>query len=81
MSNEARDEVPNEERTAEERTAMNTAILNGRVIDPAAGLDRACGVYVTNGRIAAVGDVWGDMRRRGRSLEKPMDKLRKLSGC
>jgi dihydroorotase len=35
---------------------MNTAILNGRVIDPAAGVDRGCGVYVANGRIAAVGE-------------------------
>jgi bifunctional non-homologous end joining protein LigD len=27
-------------------------------------------------RIARVGDVWGDMRRRGRSLKRPMEKLR-----
>ena len=31
-------------------------------------------------RIAAVGDLWGEMRRRGRSLTRPMDKLRKISG-
>ncbi len=31
-------------------------------------------------RIAKVGDLWGDMRRRGRSLTRPMEKLRKLSG-
>jgi bifunctional non-homologous end joining protein LigD len=30
-------------------------------------------------RIAAVGDVWADLRRRGRSLEKAMEKVRKLS--
>ncbi len=27
-------------------------------------------------RIAKVGDVWGDMRRRGRSLKRPIEKLR-----
>ena len=27
-------------------------------------------------RIAARGDPWGDLRRRGRSLKRPMDKLR-----
>ncbi len=31
------------------------AILNGRVIDPAAGLDRVAGVYIADGRIAAIG--------------------------
>lgn len=29
-------------------------------------------------RIAQVGDVWADMRRRGRSLKRPMEKLRRL---
>jgi bifunctional non-homologous end joining protein LigD len=29
-------------------------------------------------RIARVGDVWGDMRRRGRSLTRPLEKLRRL---
>ena len=29
-------------------------------------------------RIAKVGDVWADMRRRGRSLKRPMEKLRRL---
>ena len=29
-------------------------------------------------RIAAVGDVWADMRRRGRSLKGPMEKLRRM---
>jgi bifunctional non-homologous end joining protein LigD len=29
-------------------------------------------------RIAKVGDVWADMRRRGRSLKQPMEKLRRL---
>jgi bifunctional non-homologous end joining protein LigD len=29
-------------------------------------------------RIAKVGDVWADMRRRGRSLKRPLEKLRKL---
>jgi bifunctional non-homologous end joining protein LigD len=30
-------------------------------------------------RIAAVGDVWADMRRRGRSLKRPMEVLRRLA--
>jgi dihydroorotase len=34
---------------------MNIAIINGRVIDPASGLDAACGVYIAEGRIVAVG--------------------------
>jgi bifunctional non-homologous end joining protein LigD len=29
-------------------------------------------------RIARVGDVWGDMRRRGRSLKRPLERLRRL---
>jgi bifunctional non-homologous end joining protein LigD len=29
-------------------------------------------------RIADVGDLWADMRRRGRSLQRPMEKLRRL---
>jgi bifunctional non-homologous end joining protein LigD len=29
-------------------------------------------------RVAAVGDIWADMRRRGRSLRRPMEKLRRL---
>jgi bifunctional non-homologous end joining protein LigD len=29
-------------------------------------------------RITKVGDVWADMRRRGRSLKRPMEKLRRL---
>jgi bifunctional non-homologous end joining protein LigD len=31
-------------------------------------------------RIAAVGDLWADLRRRGRSLRGPAEKLRELSG-
>jgi bifunctional non-homologous end joining protein LigD len=30
-------------------------------------------------RVAAAGDVWADMRRRGRSLERAMEKVRKRS--
>jgi bifunctional non-homologous end joining protein LigD len=30
-------------------------------------------------RIAQVGDLWGDMRRRGRSLARPMDKVRRIA--
>jgi bifunctional non-homologous end joining protein LigD len=29
-------------------------------------------------RLAEVGDLWSDMRRRGRSLKQPMEKLRQL---
>ena len=29
-------------------------------------------------RVATVGDLWGDMRRRGRSLVRPMEKLNRL---
>jgi bifunctional non-homologous end joining protein LigD len=29
-------------------------------------------------RIAKIGDVWADMRKRGRSLKRPMEKLRRL---
>ena len=30
-------------------------------------------------RIASVGDLWADMRRRGRSLQRAMDKVREMS--
>jgi hypothetical protein len=29
-------------------------------------------------RVAKVGDLWGDMRRRKRSLKRPIEKLRRL---
>ena len=29
-------------------------------------------------RITAVGDLWADMKRRGKSLKAPMEKLRRL---
>lgn len=32
-------------------------------------------------RIAAVGDLWADMKRRGRSLKRPIEKLRRLRGA
>jgi bifunctional non-homologous end joining protein LigD len=32
-----------------------------------------------NRRIAQVGDLWSDMRKRGRSLKRPMEKLRRIS--
>ena len=31
-------------------------------------------------RIAKVGDVWADTRRRGRSLKGPMEELRRMAG-
>ena len=34
---------------------MNIAIVNGRVIDPATGFDKVAGVYIEDGRIAAIG--------------------------
>jgi bifunctional non-homologous end joining protein LigD len=30
-------------------------------------------------RVAEAGDVWSDMRRRGRSLKRPLDQLRRMS--
>jgi bifunctional non-homologous end joining protein LigD len=30
-------------------------------------------------RVAKVGDVWADMRKRGRSLKRPIEKLRRLA--
>jgi bifunctional non-homologous end joining protein LigD len=32
-------------------------------------------------RIARLGDLWADMRRRGRSLTRPMERLRRLSSA
>jgi DNA primase len=29
-------------------------------------------------RVAKIGDVWADMRRRGKSLKRPMEKLAKM---
>jgi DNA primase len=29
-------------------------------------------------RVGKVGDVWADMRRRGKSLKRPMEKLAKM---
>jgi hypothetical protein len=31
-------------------------------------------------RIDAVGDLWADMRRRGVSLKRPSERLRRLIG-
>ncbi|MDQ3189412.1 MAG: dihydroorotase [Pseudomonadota bacterium] len=36
---------------------MNIAIVNGRVIDPTSGFDEVAGVYIADGRIAAIGRV------------------------
>jgi DNA primase len=32
-------------------------------------------------RMAAVGDLWAGLRRRGRSLRQPMEKLRRQIGA
>jgi hypothetical protein len=32
------------------------------------------------GRIEAVGDLWAGLRRRGRSLRQPLEKLRRQIG-
>ena len=32
-------------------------------------------------RVAAVGDLWSDMRRRGYSLRRPIDRLRRIAEC
>jgi hypothetical protein len=31
-------------------------------------------------RVESVGDLWADMRKRGRSLTRPIAQLRKLAG-
>lgn len=36
---------------------MNIEIKNGRLIDPATGLDRVANLFIANGRIAAIGDA------------------------
>jgi bifunctional non-homologous end joining protein LigD len=32
-------------------------------------------------RVERVGDLWDDMRRRGRSLKRPIQKLRRMAGA
>ena len=32
-------------------------------------------------RVAKVGDLWADLRKRGRSLKQPIEKLRRLTGA
>ena len=39
---------------------------------------RSFGLRTMAARLGEVGDVWADMRRRGRSLERPMQRLRRL---
>ncbi len=39
---------------------MKIAIRNGRVIDPANGVDRVCDVFIAAGKIAAIGDAPSD---------------------
>jgi dihydroorotase len=36
---------------------MNIAIVNGRIVDPASGHDAPGGLYIANGRIAAIGSA------------------------
>jgi dihydroorotase len=47
---------------------MRIAIVNGRVVDPAGGTDRSAGVFVDEGRIAAVGQA-----PRGFSVDRTID--------
>src|SRR5512134_358460 len=47
---------------------MRIAIVNGRVVDPAGGTDRGAGVFVDEGRIAAVGQA-----PRGFSVDRTID--------
>jgi dihydroorotase len=37
-------------------------LKNGRVIDPASGLDRVVGIAFANGKVAAIGDDLGEAR-------------------
>jgi dihydroorotase len=39
---------------------MKLKISNGRVIDPASGLDKLTDVYIADGRIAAIGNAPSD---------------------
>ena len=52
---------------------MKIHIQNGRVIDPASGLDRAAGIFVANGKIVGVGETAPD----GFTAEGVID----ASGC
>ncbi|MDP3037417.1 MAG: dihydroorotase, partial [Rhodocyclaceae bacterium] len=52
---------------------MKIEIKNGRVIDPASGLDRAAGIFVANGKIVGVGETAPD----GFTAEGVID----ASGC
>lgn len=52
---------------------MRIEIRNGRVIDPASGLDRAAGIFVANGKIVGVGETAPD----GFTAEGVID----ASGC
>ncbi len=41
---------------------MNFLITNGRVVDPASGLDRQCEVAIADGRILSIGDAPADFK-------------------
>lgn len=51
---------------------MNILITNGRVIDPASGLDRQADIAIADGKVAAIGDIPGDFK-----AERTLD----ASGC
>lgn len=51
---------------------MNILIINGRVVDPASGLDRQCDVAIADGRILSIGDVPADFK-----VERTID----AAGC
>ncbi|MGJ7487674.1 dihydroorotase [Variovorax sp. LT2P21] len=51
---------------------MNLLITNGRVIDPASGLDRLCDVAIADGKILSIGSTPSDFR-----AERTLD----ASGC
>ncbi|MGJ7580502.1 dihydroorotase [Variovorax sp. RHLX14] len=51
---------------------MNILIVNGRVVDPASGLDRQCDVAIADGRILSIGDVPADF-----NVERTID----AAGC
>jgi len=56
---------------------MNPELLikNGRVIDPANGIDKKCDVLVVDGRIAEIGSIEGPLAN---SAEKTIDAVGKL---
>ncbi len=59
---------------------MNTVIRNGRLIDPANGIDAITDLYISNGRIAGIG-AQPDLSATRSSDESRFDHETDASGC